>query len=236
MGVLIDDLITRGVSEPYRMFTSRAEYRLLLREDNADLRLTPVGYKLGLVGEGRWRCFNEKREALNTEQARLDRIFVKRAEMTADDLVVLGDNFGREAHAAELLRRPEMNYARLSALSVVGGGNWRSKTMAEEVAEQVELQLEVQAKYKGYIERQQREIDKQAKQEALRLPDDIDYSAVAGLSTEAKQKLEAARPLTLGLASRLEGVTPATISLLLIHMKKRHLRRSTENRTLTAAI
>ena len=207
------------------MFTSRAEYRLLLREDNADLRLTPTGRALGLVDDHRWRTFCEKRDAVASEQARLQRLMVRKSDMNGDDLAALGGDFGREVNAAELLRRPEISYQTLAALSAVGHGAWRGG-FSDELAEQVELQLEVQAKYQGYIARQQREIEKHAKQEALRLPEDIDYSGVTGLSNEARQRLEAARPLTLGLASRLEGVTPSTVSLLLIHMKKRHLLRS----------
>jgi len=145
--------------------------------------------------------------------------------MSDEDLAAFGGEFSKEARAAELLRRPEWSYRQIAALSAVGGGDWRGG-MGEEQAEQVELQLEVQAKYQGYIERQQREIEKHAKQESLRLPDDIDYGGVEGLSNEAKQRLESARPLTLGHASRLEGVTPSTVSLLLIHMKKRHLQRT----------
>jgi tRNA uridine 5-carboxymethylaminomethyl modification enzyme len=225
LGVLVDDLITRGVSEPYRMFTSRAEYRLLLREDNADVRLTPTGRDLQLVDDDRWRRFCEKRDAVVAEQKRLQGVMVRKSEMSKDDLAALGGDFGREVHAAELLRRPEMSYQALAALSAVGQGDWRAG-LSDELAEQVELQLEVQAKYKGYIARQQREIEKHAKQEALRLPEDIDYGIVEGLSNEARQRLVAARPQTLGLASRLEGITPSAVSLLLIHMKKRHLSRS----------
>ena len=225
IGVLVDDLVTRGVSEPYRMFTSRAEYRLLLREDNADLRLTPIGREMGLVDEQRWQAFNEKRDAVAAEQERLKGIMVRKTDMSQGDLEFFGGDFGRETRASDLLRRPELSYQEVSALSAVGVGDWRYD-MTPEQAEQVELQLEVQAKYQGYIERQQREIDKHAKQEALRLPEDIDYSMVEGLSNEARQRLEAARPLTLGHASRLEGVTPSTVSLLLIHMKKRQLQRT----------
>lgn len=225
LGVLVDDLITRGVSEPYRMFTSRAEYRLLLREDNADLRLTPIGQELGLVDAHRWRTFNEKRDAVEREGARLKGIFVRKAEMTEADLGRLGGEYAREFHAADLLRRPELNYAGVAALSMVGGGDWR-QDMVDEQAEQVELQLEVQAKYQGYIERQQREIDKHAKQESLRLPENLDYGLVEGLSNEARERLKSTRPLTMGQASRLEGVTSATISLLLIHLKKRYLQQA----------
>ena len=224
LGVLVDDLITRGVSEPYRMFTSRAEYRLLLREDNADLRLTPVGRDLGVVDDRRWQLFNEKRDAVSLEQERLQGIFVRPERFDESDREILGA-MQRECRASELLRRPELGYADVTALSAVGTGPWREH-MSGEQAGQVVQQLEVQARYEGYIERQQREIDKHARQEALILPDDIDYASVTGLSTEARQRLQGARPLTLGHASRLEGVTPSTVSLLLIHLKKRNFKRS----------
>jgi tRNA uridine 5-carboxymethylaminomethyl modification enzyme len=207
LGVLVDDLVTRGVSEPYRMFTSRAEYRLLLREDNADLRLTPKGRELGLVDDKRWSVFEAKRQAVALEQARLD------------DIKVEG------VRAGALLKRPEYGYPEVIALPEVGASA-ELATMNDEQREQVQLQLEVQTKYAGYIDRQEREIAKHAKQESLRLPDDIDYASVDGLSNEARQKLTAARPTTLGQASRLEGMTPSAVSLLLIHLKKRQLRKS----------
>ena len=225
LGVLVDDLVTRGVSEPYRMFTSRAEYRLLLREDNADLRLTPAGRRLGLVDDARWQRFEQKRDAVADEQRRLERIVVRPAALTAADAAILGEDVRRECRAADLLRRPDIDYASIRALSIVGDGPWRV-TMSEEDALQVEQQLDVQARYAGYIERQQREIEKHARQQHLPLPDDLDYASVTGLSTEARQRLEAARPETLGHAARLEGVTPSTVSLLLIHLRKRHLKRS----------
>ena len=209
IGVLIDDLITRGVSEPYRMFTSRAEYRLTLREDNADLRLTPKGRELGLVSDERWSVYNAKYDAVAAERARLEKIMVKSAEATA----------------AGLLKRPDFTYRDVVALPEVGSGNM-SALVSDEQREQVELQLEVQAKYAGYIDRQEREIAKQAKQESLRLPEDIDYDVVDGLSNEARQKLAASRPVTLGQASRLEGMTPSAVSLLLIHLKKRQLKKT----------
>ncbi len=224
LGVLVDDLIIRGVSEPYRMFTSRAEYRLLLREDNADLRLTPVGRDLGVVDDHRWQLFNAKRDAVSREQERLQGIFVRPESLDDNDREILGA-MRRECRATELLRRPELDYADLTALSAVGSGSWQ-RHMSDEQLEQVVQQIEVQARYAGYIERQQREIDKHARQEALILPDDIDYANVTGLSTEARQRLLAARPVTLGHASRLEGVTPSTVSLLLIHLKKRNFKRS----------
>ena len=202
MGVLVDDLITRGVSEPYRMFTSRAEYRLTLREDNADLRLTPIGRELGLVCDRRWEIFNRKREAVAQEQQRLRRIYVKKGG----------------AKALDMLKRPEIGYRDIVSDPAVGA---MPAPLADELQEQVELQVEVQAIYAGYIERQHREIEKHAKQESLRLPEDMDYASVDGLSAEARQRLEGARPATLGQASRLEGMTPSAVSLLLIHLKKR---------------
>jgi tRNA uridine 5-carboxymethylaminomethyl modification enzyme len=208
MGVLVDDLTTRGVSEPYRMFTSRAEYRLTLREDNADARLTPVGRELGLVDDERWAIFNDKQQAVNRERERLGKTRIKGAGVTA----------------AELLKRPEHTYADVGLPDV--GRSDTSKLTTDEQREQVELQLEVEAKYAGYIDRQEREIAKHAKQEQLRLPDDIDYAAVDGLSNEARQRLESSRPTTLGQASRLEGMTPSAVSLILIHLKKRQLHRT----------
>jgi tRNA uridine 5-carboxymethylaminomethyl modification enzyme len=225
MGVLVDDLLTRGVSEPYRMFTSRAEYRLLLREDNADLRLTPVGRQLGLVDDRRFSAFERKRERVASEQARLDRIVVCAARATEADLRLLGADYNRDCKALELLKRPEFGVSELHALSAVGRGSWPAGLCEEEI-EQVELQLEVQAKYAGYIERQEREIARHARQESLVLPPDIDYASVTGLSNEARQKLAASRPITLGQASRLEGVTPSAVSLMLIHLKKLKLLRS----------
>ena len=224
LGVLVDDLITRGVSEPYRMFTSRAEYRLLLREDNADLRLTPIGRDLGVVDDHRWKVFGEKRDAVAQEQERLRGVFVRPERFDRHDREILGA-MQRECRALDLLRRPDIGYADIVALSAVGTGPWQEH-MTEEQVGQVVQQLEVQARYEGYIERQQREIDKHARQESLILPHDIDYANVTGLSTEARQRLESLRPVTLGHASRLEGVTPAAVSLLLIHLKKRHLRQS----------
>ncbi len=203
--MLVDDLITRGVSEPYRMFTSRAEYRLMLREDNADLRLTPKGRELGLVDDERWEVFETKREAVAVEQQRF-------ASTSAN---------GTRAEA--LLKRPEFGYR--DVVELIGESEALQQLPAEQ-REQVELQVEVQAKYAGYIDRQEREIAKHAKQESLRLPEDIDYGAVDGLSHEARQKLIAARPATLGQASRLEGMTPSAVSLLLIHLKKRQLKKS----------
>ena len=207
LGVLVDDLITRGVSEPYRMFTSRAEYRLTLREDNADQRLTPIGRKFGLIGDKRWLAFNKKIEAVDAENGRLASIRIRPEGITA----------------AELLKRPENSYRAVVEMPEVGHMH---STLGAEQREQVETQVEVQAKYAGYIDRQEREIAKHAKQESLRLPADIDYTDVDGLSHEARHRLQLARPVTLGQASRLEGMTPSAVSLLLIHIKKRQLRKS----------
>jgi len=207
IGVLVDDLITRGVSEPYRMFTSRAEYRLTLREDNADQRLTPIGRELGLIDDTRWSAFNIKVGAVRAEQQRLAAIKIK----------------PEGVRAIELLKRPEFTYADVVGLEAVGKN---SPDLDAELREQVETQVEVQAKYAGYIDRQEREIAKQAKQESLRLPEGLDYSGVDGLSNEARQRLQLARPVTLGQASRLEGMTPSAVSLLLVHIKKRQLRKS----------
>lgn len=227
LGVLVDDLITRGVSEPYRMFTSRAEFRLLLREDNADVRLTPLGREMGIVNDERWRTFETKRDAVAKEQRRLDAVVVHPQRINARDRKLLGSTFRRECRASDLLRRPEYDYADIASLSAVGCGDWQAG-MPDEQADQVALQLEVRAKYAGYIERQQREIDKHARQTGLALPADINYADVTGLSTEALQRLESARPETLGHAARLEGVTPATISQLLIHLKKRQMLNSND--------
>lgn len=231
IGVLVDDLITRGVSEPYRMFTSRAEYRLTLREDNADERLTPVGRELGLVDDERWAVFERKRAAIEAEQSRLDSLVVQPHRLSASDKEKLGVMPSREATAAELLKRPEISYAGLISLDAIGAGCSLGVFdddvgIFDEFGEQIALALEVRAKYAGYIERQAREIKQQAKQDSLRLPQDIDYGAVTGLSNEARQRLLSTRPTTLGQASRLEGMTPSAVSLLLIHLKKRQLRKS----------
>ena len=212
LGVLVDDLITRGTQEPYRMFTSRAEYRLLLREDNADLRLTPAGRELGLVDDTRWLAFETKREAIEQESQRLRANWLRPATVDAAQAErVLGQPLQKEARLSELLTRPGVAYDQLMSLSgETGVGD-------AQVAEQVEIQ----AKYAGYIDRQRAEIARQQRQEGMPLPDELDYSQVRGLSTEVCQKLTAQRPTTLGQASRISGVTPAAISLLLVHLKKR---------------
>ncbi len=219
IGVLVDDLITRGTSEPYRMFTSRAEHRLLLREDNADLRLTPVGRELGLVDDFRWDAFSRKRDAIDGERARLDALWLKPAQLATAEVV---ETFGPApassgASALDLLRRPEGSYAALMRLG------WANNGLDPLVAEQVEIQV----KYAGYIERQQADIERTRRYEDAPLPDDIDYSKVLGLSNEVRQKLGAHRPETVAQAGRISGITPAAVSLLLIHLKKTGvLRRS----------
>jgi tRNA uridine 5-carboxymethylaminomethyl modification enzyme len=213
VGVLIDDLNTRGTQEPYRMFTSRAEYRLLLREDNADLRLTPKGRELGLVDDARWAAFETKREAIELEQQRLRDTWLRPVQLTEEDSTrVFNGPLAREYRLAELLRRPEVTYATLTSLAAAGPG------VADAI---VAEQVEIQAKYAGYIDRQHEEIERQLRHEETQLPDDLDYQAVAGLSNEVRQKLAKQRPVTVGQAARIPGITPAAISLLLVHLKKR---------------
>ena len=225
IGVLVDDLITRGTSEPYRMFTSRAEHRLLLREDNADLRLTPQGRELGLVDDERWRRFEAKRDAIEAESARLQAILLRPGDLSSAEIDTLGFDLGREQRADEVLRRPEIDYRALTALEAVGDGALTG--LDQRVRDQVTAQVEIQAKYAGYIRRQQEEIERHQRHGNTPLPDDLDYGSVTGLSSEAKQKLAAARPASLGQAARISGITPAAISLLLVHLKKRReLRRS----------
>ncbi len=222
-GVLVDDLITRGTSEPYRMFTSRAEYRLLLREDNADLRLTPKGRELGLVDDERWSFFETKRASIAAETVRLRDIVVRPQHLSDSEAVdLLGGPLQREAHADALLRRPEVAYDALTALAAVDVPEWmKAVDVDERLVEQVKLQVEVQAKYTGYIDRQQDEIERQRRCEETQLPVDLDYVQVRGLSTEVRQRLEQVRPTTLGQAARVPGVTPAAVSLLLVHLKRR---------------
>ncbi len=213
LGVLVDDLVTRGTSEPYRMFTSRAEHRLLLREDNADLRLTEKGRELGLVDDARWRAFCDKREAIERERQRLEGLVVRPGDLDpAREEAVLGDRLRREARASELLARPAVTYASLVGLPGLGPGVEDPK-----VAEQVEIQI----KYAGYIERQRREVEQARRAEAVALPEELDYGQVKGLSSEVREKLSRVRPATLGQAARIPGVTPAAVSLLLVHLKKR---------------
>jgi len=212
LGVLVDDLITSGVSEPYRMFTSRAEYRLQLREDNADMRLTETGRKLGLVDDVRWKAFEKKREGVEQELQRLKSTWVNpRILEKSESERVLGKYIEREYCLYELLRRPDVSYASLVSLKGFEGGVNDSS-----IAEQVEIQ----AKYQGYIERQTEEISRLSENESLELPQGMDFEAVRGLSTEVKQKLSKYRPETLGQAGRISGITPAAISLLLVHLKR----------------
>ncbi len=215
LGVLVDDLITLGTKEPYRMFTSRAEHRLLLREDNADLRLTEKGHELGLVDDERWAAFCVKREAIELEQQRLRSTVLHPSRLTAEDSErVFGDTLARDYKLYDLLRRPNVSYANLTSLEIVG-----SLVTDPAVAEQVEIQC----KYAGYIDRQQDEIDKQRRHEETRLPPDFDYNKVSGLSNEVRQKLLAQRPASIGQASRIPGITPAAVSLLLVYLKKQSL-------------
>ena len=217
IGVMVDDLVTTGVTEPYRMFTSRAEYRLQLREDNADMRLTTKGRELGLVEDARWAAFELKREAVAIEQARLKRTFVQPATINEGNvsretqIAILGKALDHEYSLFELLRRPEISYDNLVNLMPV------KPTITAEVKEQVEIA----AKYQGYIDRQNEEIAKQKGSEELKMGETIDYAEVHGLSNEARQKLTSHMPETLGQASRISGITPATISILLIHLKRK---------------
>ena len=238
LGVLVDDLITKGVNEPYRMFTSRAEFRLQLREDNADLRLTETGRRLGLVDDVRWDAFCRKRDAVSRETERLRSIWVSPKNLGADDAVrVLGKAIDHEYNLADLLRRPDVGYTGLMSLNGgqyaspdlpfvsretgAGAGAGADRTFVDVVVEQVEIM----AKYSGYIDRQKDEIGRAAHYENLKLPADLDYSQVSALGFEARQILGKQRPETLGLASRISGITPAAISLLLVYLKKGRGRR-----------
>ena len=213
LGVLVDDLIIKGVNEPYRMFTSRAEYRLQLREDNADMRLTEDGHKIGLVGEAQWRMFNEKREAIEREIQRLKTTWYTPQKLAEDEQIrVFGQKLSREANLHDLLRRPTLDYAALMTLE----GAQPECRLPENVIEQVEIQV----KYQGYIDRQNEEIDSRRDLETLRLPENIDYSKVKGLSAEVQQKLNQHKPETVGQASRISGVTPAAVALLMVHLKR----------------
>jgi tRNA uridine 5-carboxymethylaminomethyl modification enzyme len=220
IGVLVDDLITRGVQEPYRMFTSRAEYRLSLREDNADMRLTTIGRELGLVDDHRWNVFCRKQEAVSRETSRLHDIWVgpkhEAAPLISD---LLGQDLSHECNLADLLRRPGVTY---EAITNLGGGVWSPGVLDDDLglAAQISDQVEISVKYQGYIDRQAMEIARQEHNETYPLPEFLDYSQVLGLSKEVQQKLNLHKPATLGQAGRISGVTPAALSLLLVHLKK----------------
>jgi tRNA uridine 5-carboxymethylaminomethyl modification enzyme len=230
LGVLVDDLISKGVTEPYRMFTSRAEFRLQLREDNADMRLTEIGRQLGLVDDARWEAFSRKRDAVSRETERLRSIWVSPKNLSAAEAErVLGKAIDHEYSLADLLRRPDVNYASLMTLA---DGKYAQPELAGPATDAVSReteddfmavvveQVEIAAKYSGYIDRQRDEVERASHYENLKLPPDLDYSQVSALSIEARQKLQKHRPETLGLASRISGITPASISLLLVYLKK----------------
>ena len=242
LGVLVDDLITKGVTEPYRMFTSRAEFRLMLREDNADMRLTEKGRELGLVDDVRWNAFNRKRDAVSRETERLRSIWVNPNKLpVADAERVLGKMIEREHTLADLLRRPDVSYAGLMSLN---NGKYANPdilvkpdvsretpdetphdsvseaALPADMAKSVIEQIEISVKYAGYIDLQKVEVERASQYENLKLPADLDYLQVSALSIEARQTLSKHRPETLGMASRISGVTPATVSLLLVHLKK----------------
>jgi tRNA uridine 5-carboxymethylaminomethyl modification enzyme len=211
IGVLVDDLVTLGTQEPYRMFTSRAEYRLILREDNADLRLTEVARDMGLIDDAHWQAFSEKREAIEKEQQRLSEMNVQpESEEGLAFSASLEKPLTRNYKAADLLLRPEIDYASLT--KIIGEGEGVTKSVAE--------QVEIQAKYSGYLDRQLDEIEKTKRHEKTSIPNVIDYANVRGLSNEVQQKLTDHRPETIGQAGRIPGVTPAAISLLMVHLKK----------------
>jgi tRNA uridine 5-carboxymethylaminomethyl modification enzyme len=218
LGVLVDDLVTQGVQEPYRMFTSRAEYRLSLREDNADLRLTQIGRELGCVGDAQWAAFEQRQEAIARELERLKSTWVSPRIIAAEEAErVVGKALEREYALTDLLRRPNVGYAQLMSMTTIDGRRFEDVSVAIDIAAQVEIQV----KYAGYIDRQAKEVERHEHYEHLKLPAEIDYLSVQALSFEVRQKLNQFRPETLGQASRIAGVTPAAISLLLIHLKKR---------------
>jgi tRNA uridine 5-carboxymethylaminomethyl modification enzyme len=221
LGVLVDDLITRGVTEPYRMFTSRAEYRLQLREDNADMRLTEIGRKLGLVDDARWEAFSRKQEAVVREQARLRKTYVQPANLNAEKMQeIFGKPLEHEYSLFELLRRPEVSYEALLSLGAEGLG---------EIEPVVREQIEIAAKYQGYIDRQTDEVARSRGQENTKLPADLDYRQIHGLPIEAQQKLNAQKPETIGQAGRISGITPAAISLLLVYLKRKSRAKTIDN-------
>jgi tRNA uridine 5-carboxymethylaminomethyl modification enzyme len=223
IGVLVDDLVTRGTSEPYRMFTSRAEYRLLLREDNADERLTETGHKLGVVGAERWKVYAAKREAIEKEHERLARITVHPHHLSAEQTAALDSPLTREQKAFDLLRRPDVTHAWLEGVDSVGPRPCAPDEW-DELHEQIDAQIEIRARYEGYLRRQEQEIERNKHHATTALPEQLDYDQVMGLSNEVRQKLTEIRPATLGQASRIPGMTPAAVSLLLVHLKKSRLK------------
>jgi len=218
IGVLIDDLVTKGTNEPYRLLTSRAEYRLLLRHDNADLRLTEMGYKIGLISQERYEKFTAKKEAVEAEIKRLSSVILKPNEQVQELIQSLGGTALKDGvRASDLLKRPEMNYEHLESLT-------KSEVELElEVKEQVEIQI----KYQGYIEKSLQQVERLKKMEDKRIPENIDYQAINGLATEARQKLEKIRPLSIAQASRISGVNPADISILLVYLEQGKIARMT---------
>lgn len=221
LGVMIDDLITQGVNEPYRMFTSRAEYRLSLREDNADLRLTEAGYRLGCVTDTQWEAFERKREQTAKEIQRMKTTWIQPEMLSVEESNrVLGKTIEHEYSLADFLKRPNVNYHSLETLTGIDGQQWQSKEL---LSNDVRNQVEIQIKYAGYVDRQSREVERQAGFENLKLPQNMDYSNIKALSIEVRQKLNRQQPETLGQASRISGMTPAAISILLIHLKKNGL-------------
>ncbi|MGV3470167.1 tRNA uridine-5-carboxymethylaminomethyl(34) synthesis enzyme MnmG [Limnobacter sp.] len=229
LGVLVDDLTSKGVAEPYRMFTSRAEYRLSLREDNADQRLTPIGRKLGLVDDIRWKAFSEKREAVEQEKQRLRSTWINpKIVAQAEAERVLHKGIDREYNLYDLLKRPDVSYQDLSTLSKENGERALSNPLQQN---DLVSQLEIEVKYAGYVLRQQAEVERGAGNESIRLPEDFDYSGVNGLSKEVQQKLNTHKPETIGQAGRIQGITPAAISLLLVHLKKRDLLNKAKSAT-----
>lgn len=221
LGVLVDDLCTLGTKEPYRLFTSRAEYRLLLREDNADARLTPIAHEFGLIDDARWRRFNEKMEAIEQEKQRLRQTWLHvNAPDLAEANTVLKTPLSREANGEDLLRRPEMDYKTLTQLT-----RFAPPVADREVAEQVEISV----KYQGYIAHQQEEIERQKRHENTPIPAQFDYDKVIGLSNEVRAKLLQHRPVSIGQASRISGVTPAAISILLVNLKKQGMLKRLAN-------
>src|SRR5690606_3089519 len=223
LGVLVDDLITRGVTEPYRMFTSRAEYRLSLREDNADMRLTEQGRRLGLVDDVRWTMFSRKRDEVAAEIERLKSTWINARTLAIHNAeALLGKQVEREYSLYDLLKRHQVSYSALMNLAkddgyLVAGPGIQDTVSAE--------QVEIQVKYEGYVNKQQEDVEKQAAQEGQIIPQDIDYDSISSMSIEVRQRLKAAKPETVGQASRISGITPAAISLLLIHIKRMHYQK-----------